>query len=129
MLRQTISYFRDFVINCLIPYSLIWWYSNLWTAQKLGLALLTLNNTGYVFSSFVKNLFKTSVIFRPFHTTKFHNSQLRQSAKHIPHLGPTSRDIKPFYLCLLPKPFDNKPSHSTYCHLAIGSGTNILPIQ
>ena len=28
-----------------------------------------------------------------------------------------------------PKPFDNKPSHSTCCHLAIGSGTNILPIQ
>ena len=26
----------------------------------------------------------------------------------------------------IPKPFDNKPSHSTCCHLAIGSGTNIL---
>ena len=30
---------------------------------------------------------------------------------------------------VLPKPFANKPSHSTCCHLAIGSGTNILPIQ
>ena len=27
------------------------------------------------------------------------------------------------------KPFDNKPSHSTCCHLAIGLGTKILPIQ
>ena len=30
---------------------------------------------------------------------------------------------------VIPKPFDNKPSHSTCCHLAIGSGTIIIPIQ
>ena len=30
---------------------------------------------------------------------------------------------------LAPKPFDNKPSHSTCCHLAIDSGTNIPHIQ
>ena len=26
------------------------------------------------------------------------------------------------------KPFDNKPSHSMCCHLAIGAGTKIIPI-
>ena len=29
----------------------------------------------------------------------------------------------------LPKPFDNKHSHSICCHLAIGAGTESLPIQ
>ena len=29
----------------------------------------------------------------------------------------------------IPKPFDNEPRHSTCCHLAIGSGTKILPIS
>ena len=29
----------------------------------------------------------------------------------------------------VPKPFDNKPSHSMCCHLAIGAVTKILPIQ
>ena len=27
------------------------------------------------------------------------------------------------------KPFDNNPSHSMCCHLAIGTGTKIIPIQ
>ena len=31
--------------------------------------------------------------------------------------------------CVTPKPFDNKPGHPMCCHLAIGSGTKILPIQ
>ena len=30
---------------------------------------------------------------------------------------------------VLPKPFDNKPSHSMCCHLAIEAGTKIIPIQ
>ena len=29
---------------------------------------------------------------------------------------------------LIAKPFDNKPSHSMCCHLAIGAGTKIIPI-
>ena len=28
--------------------------------------------------------------------------------------------------CTVPKPFDNKPSHSMCCHLAIVAGTNII---
>ena len=39
--------------------------------------------------------------------------------------------IRLFYVVRMiqPKPFDNKPSHSMCCHLAIGAGTKILPIQ
>ena len=30
---------------------------------------------------------------------------------------------------VIPKPFDNKPSHSMCCHLAITAGTKMVPIQ
>ena len=33
------------------------------------------------------------------------------------------------FMMVLPKPFANKPSHTMCCHLAIGAGTKILPIQ
>ena len=45
-------------------------------------------------------------------------------------IGIDVRDIITYDSSLtVSKPFDNKPSHSTCCHLAIGSGTKIIPIQ
>ena len=49
--------------------------------------------------------------------------------RRVHRVRPPRVAARPQPLCAEPKPFDNEPSHSMCCHLVIGAGTKILPIQ